>query len=136
MIQQIGTDYFKGQEQKIYLLCGKAGGDGSLKTFDSGKTKGSVSVHAKDTQDGKAIWVRVAGWGHDAYTPAGVKKGETVLAIGRMEVRDRDDGGKFYDLTADYISVNGRSAGSVEKSAGSGAPAEFEEVEEVGTLPF
>jgi single-stranded DNA-binding protein len=140
MIQAIGKDFFKGQEFTIYMVCAKAARDGEYKAFDSGKTKGSVCVKAKESADGTPMWVDVSAWGHEAAIPAGAKKGDPIFAIGQLREREYN-GKKYYDLNADFLSVAGSSTGTPPKPPHSAAPAastgDFAEIgEEDGELPF
>lgn len=140
MIQAIGRDFFKGQEYTIYIVCARAAKDGELHRFDSGKTKGSVSVKAKEAADGTAMWVDISAWDESASIPASAKKGDGILAVGQLHGR-KYNGKKYYDLNADYIGVAGNAAGSVFAPHSTvpqqSMPGNFEEVaEEDGELPF
>ena len=46
MITKLGTDYFKGQKQDIYLIASTVTSDGELKSTQSGKTFGTCSCKA------------------------------------------------------------------------------------------
>ena len=146
MITCLGKEYFKGQEQKVYLVCGKACKDGSFRKFDSGKEKGSVPVKGIENEDGTATWVDITGWGADAKGPAAANKGDYILAIGRLGSREYN-GKTYHDLTADYFAISGGAKGRVPHPADSPAPAgtavdvhadEFADDAdlELGELPF
>ena len=47
MITKLGTDYFKGQKQDIYLIASTVTSDGELKSTQSGKTFGTCSCKAR-----------------------------------------------------------------------------------------
>ena len=59
MITKLGTDYFKGQKQDIYLIASTVTSDGELKSTHSGKTFGTCSCKAMEKEDGTAVWVAV-----------------------------------------------------------------------------
>ena len=54
MITKLGTDYFKGQKQDIYLIASTVTSDGELKSTQSGKTFGTCSCKAMEKEDGTA----------------------------------------------------------------------------------
>lgn len=113
-IKGVQTFTKEGKPTMTGMVAGRAGRDGELLSTRSGKSIGSVSVPAYTRQDGTTVWMTVKGWGHWADLVAGIRKGETFAAMGRVESRDYE--GKTYtDLVADYVfppisSANGPSA--------------------------
>ena len=86
MITKLGTDYFKGQKQDIYLIASTVTSDGELKSTQSGKTFGTCSCKAMEKEDGTAVWVAVKSFSElvrDRIARAG--KGTPFLAWGRVE---------------------------------------------------
>lgn len=140
MIQAISKDFFRGQEFTVYMICAHAAKDGEFHRFDSGKTKGSVAVKAKEAADGTPMWVDISAWGESASIPANAKKRDGILAVGQLREREYN-GKKYYDLDADYISVAESAAGGIPAPPSAGPQqnpsGNFEEVaEEDGELPF
>ena len=89
MITKLGTDYFKGQKQDIYLIASTVTSDGELKSTQSGKTFGTCSCKAMEKEDGTAVWVAVKSFNElvrDRIARAG--KGTPFLAWGRVETRE------------------------------------------------
>lgn len=127
----------EGKKQNTGLLAGRAAKDGELLTTRSGKQVGSVSVPAYDRQDGTTAWLTVKGWGHWARVVASARKGDAVLAAGRIDSRDYE-GRTYNDLVADYACVSHSAAGTAA-AASSGVPVnadDFAEIEDDGELPF
>ena len=126
----------EGKKLQTGLIAARAAKDGELRTTNGGKEVGSVSVPAYDKQDGTTAWLTVKGWGHWARLLAGVHKGDSVFAVGRIESRDYE--GKIYsDLVAEYVCVSASTAGqSTAQSACSPPSGGFAEIEDDGELPF
>lgn len=75
----------------IASVHGRAARDGELRESQSGKTWCRVSVACEagtDRESGDALvqWVTIVGFGRVAEELARVEKGQTVSAIGRMEL--------------------------------------------------
>lgn len=86
------------------VLQGKLGKDIDLKYTQSGKSVGSVSIAVtRDFKDAngnrETDWVNLVFWGKTAETVANYfKKGDEILVIGRLQVRNYEDqqGNKKY----------------------------------------
>lgn len=86
------------------VLQGKLGKDIDLKYTQSGKAVGSVSIAVtRDFKDAngnrETDWVNLVFWGKTAETVANYfKKGDEILVIGRLQVRNYEDqqGNKKY----------------------------------------
>ena len=137
------TDYSKqGQTIPTGLFAGPAIRDGELKTTQSGKTVGSVSVRAYSRKDGTAAFLTVKAWGSEAQTLASLRKGDALLAAGRLEQREYN--GKTYTdlvcdlvITKDAASAAAAQAASFHALAGRMEDAGFADMEqEDGELPF
>lgn len=126
-----------GEKQTTGLLAGRVARDGELLTTQSGKEIGSASVPAYNQKDGTTAWLTVKGWGHWARVVASARKGDSLLAVGRIDSREYN--GKIYnDLVADYVFIS-RSGGQPAAASTSGvnvSAADFGEVEDDGDLPF
>lgn len=86
------------------VLQGKLGKDIDLKYTQSGKAVGSVSIAVtRDFKDAngnrETDWINLVFWGKTAETVANYfKKGDEILVIGRLQVRNYEDqqGNKKY----------------------------------------
>lgn len=86
------------------VLQGKLGKDIDLKYTQSGKAVGSVSIAStRDFKDAngnrETDWINLVFWGKTAETVANYfKKGDEILVIGRIQVRNYEDqqGNKKY----------------------------------------
>lgn len=72
-------------------VYGRAARDGELRQSQSGKSWCRVSIACEaghDRESGKALtqWLTVVGFGRVAEDLAKVRKGETLSAIGRVEI--------------------------------------------------
>ena len=119
---KIGETWYNDVSKPMYLLQGNATKDGENAPVN-GKDHGRVSVAAHTTKDGDTIYVTVNGWRRRAAEVAAVRKGESVFAIGPMNVREYN-GRNYYDLDADFLSVSGAGVGKQIRSA-AGGPAQF-----------
>ena len=128
----------EGKKLQTGLIAGRAAKNGQIYATQSGKEVGSVSVPAYDKQDGTTAWLTVKGWGHWARLLAGVHKGDSVFAVGRIESRDYE-GKIFNDLVAEYVCVSASTAGQSTAQSSYTAPTssgDFSEIEDDGELPF
>lgn len=135
LINGLPTYDREGKKLKTALIAARASKDGELRTTNSGKEVGSISVPAYDREDGTTAWITVNGWGHWARLLAYAHKGDSILAIGRIESREYE-GKNYYDLVADYVCVSSSTAEQRPSSTASAA-GHFEELaEEDSDLPF
>lgn len=130
-----------------FIISGFVARDAEMKTSQNGKTytKWSVKGGEKPSQTqgerGEAIWINCIAW-HDMARYAGqIKKGDTVMAVGRIETSEYE--GKTYKtLNAEYISIMGKGAAQVSTTAtapqqtDNNVLAEYEEILGDGDLPF
>lgn len=138
MITKLGTDFFKGQRQEIYLVVSTVTTAGELKSTQSGKTFGVCSCKALEREDGVAVWVSVKSFREAVRDRiARAEKGTPFLAWGRLDTREYN-GKEYTDLLAEgFLSPFAGDAGALPApKAASSAPfypvAEVEERE----LPF
>lgn len=126
----------EGRKQPTGLLAGRAAKDGEMLVTRSGNEVGSVSVPAYEKSDGTTAWLTVKGWGHWAKVVASARKGDAILAVGRIDSRDYE-GRTYNDLVVDYVCVSHSTAGTAAASSGVPASADdFAEIEDDGELPF
>ncbi|MBP5431013.1 single-stranded DNA-binding protein [Ruminococcus sp.] len=131
-----------------FVIAGFVAKDAKMNSSQGGKTytKWSVKVGTKPSQNqgerGEAIWTNCIAW-HDLGRLAGqIKKGDTVLAIGKIETNDYE--GKTYKtLNCEYISIMGKAAGGSTPAAAPQATtanndllAEYEEILGGDDMPF
>lgn len=97
------TEYNRnGEEVKTACIFGKATKDGELKTTSGGKKIASVSIKAFGKKDGTAEFVTVKAWdGAFLNLIANTKKGDSMMACGRLEEREYNDK-KYVDMMVDY----------------------------------
>lgn len=130
-----------------FIISGFVARDSEMKTSQNGKTytKWGVKVGEKPSQvqgeRGEAIWTNCIAW-HDLARYAGnIKKGDSVLCIGKIETSDYE--GKTYKtLNCEYISIMGKaSETSAPETTATSQPennplAEYEEILSDGDVPF
>ena len=102
---KIGTAYINSESFPVYLCCGNAVRDGEDAPI-KGKPHSKVSVAAVENEDGSTVFVQINGWRKRASDVAAVRKGDTVMAVGRLMSRE-SEGKTYFDLDAEYISVGG-----------------------------
>lgn len=145
MITKLGVDHYKGTEHPVYLLCGRAARDGELRSTSTGKTVGAVSVKAKESKDGQAMWVSVEAWEAQGRALAALHKGDMLLAVGQLAEREYN-GKTYYTLWADFVSLpiwSGGGQAANREALTARAEAAFpqgggftELMEDDGNLPF
>lgn len=139
-ILKIGKEYYNGNEQQIYLMQGSATRDAEDK-HAGGHALAVVSIAAQSAQDGSTTYVTLNGWRSLAAVVRDIRKGDSVLAVGRLKQREYNEK-TYWDMDADFISVSGSHL-PPESFRHSGAPvtvsaADFNDIsdEEDGKLPF
>lgn len=128
-----------------FIISGFVARDAEMKTSSNGKTytKWGVKVGEKPSQTqgerGEAIWTNCIAW-HDLARYAGqIKKGDTVMVVGRIETSEYE--GKTYKtLNAEYISIMGKGTAQAQTTATAQADnnvlAEYEEILGGDDMPF
>ena len=130
-----------------FIIAGFIAQDSEMKTSQNGKTytRWSVKVGTKPSQNpnerGEAIWTNCIAWHDLARYAANIKKGDTVVCIGKIETSDYND--KTYKtLNCEYINIMGKGAAVVQTQEPAAANAEtmnlseFEEILSDGDVPF
>lgn len=130
-----------------FIIAGFIAQDSEMKTSQNGKTytRWSVKVGTKPSQNpnerGEAIWTNCIAWHDLARYAANIKKGDTVVCIGKIETSDYN--GKTYKtLNCEYINIMGKGAAVVQTQEPAAANAEtmnlseFEEILSDGDVPF
>ena len=135
MIIKIGKTRSKGEEYDIYMLTGNATSDAETKQSKAGKAFSKVSVAAQQNPDSTTMFVTVMGFGGLNATIGSIKKGASVLAVGKLEKNDYN-GKTYWNFTPEYAaSAGGFFSGSFTPVAKvSGGFTEITDNEEV--LPF
>ncbi|MBQ9458304.1 MAG: hypothetical protein IJU66_00040 [Oscillospiraceae bacterium] len=144
---KIGVSTYNDKKTPVYLAQGNATRDAENKPVN-GKDHAVVGIAAAEDARGNTIYVNLNGWRNQFGEVMGVRKGDSVLVIGRFKKREYN-GKDYYDLDVDFICKTGAGIGdAVTYSApppdmgdlpdfGGGAPAgDFSEIEEDGELPF
>lgn len=128
-----------------FMIAGYVARDAEMKTSQNGKTftKWSVAVGKKPSQNqpdkSESIWTNCIAWHDQARAAGGIKKGDAVFCIGRIEISEYE--GKTYKtLNCEYVSIMGKSSASVPTAhepayASDNLLAEYEEIGN-GDLPF
>ena len=126
-----------------FIVAGFVAKDSEMKTTQTNKTYTTFSVKvgtkpsAVEGERREAIWTNCKAWHDLARYAANIKKGDTVLAIGKIETSDYQ--GKTYKtLNCEYINIMGKAAAPAQAAT---APAEipmseFEEILGDGDVPF
>lgn len=121
------------------IVAGTCGRDGECKLIGEKQTpKATVSVAVGKREDANGekttVWANVVAWRGLADVLAGARKGDAILAIGRVSTREYN--GKTYsNLNADFVSI-ASIAQQAQQPAPQGDPMTgLEEVED-DELPF
>lgn len=134
-----------------FMVCGYVAKDAEMKTTQSGKTltKWGVSVAKTKKEDGTwdTKWTNCQAWHDVARAASCIKKGDTVLCIGRMETNEYN--GKTYkNLVVEFfckMPTGTETAVPAAPSAAGGAKkndnpdnslGDFEEIISDGEVPF
>ena len=118
-----------------FIIAGFVAKDAEMKKSQNGKTytNWSVKVGEKPSavqgERGEAIWTNCRAWHDAARYAAHIKKGDSVMVVGRIE-------------TSEFISIMGKSPAA--PAAAQAAPAadtytdlsQFEEILSDGDVPF
>lgn len=131
-----------------FIISGFVARNAEMKQTQSGKTytTWSVKVAVKPSQNqgerGEAVWTDCKAWHDLARYATNIKKGDTVLCIGRLETNDYN--GKTYKtLNCEFISIMGKGTAAPAPAqephtadTASMAFSEFEEILGDGDTPF
>lgn len=121
------------------IVAGTCGRDGEYKLIGDKQTpKATVSVAVGKREDANGekttVWANVVAWRGLADVLAGARKGDAILAIGRVSTR-MYNGKTYSDLNADFVSI-ASIAQQAQQPAPQGDPMTgLEEVED-DELPF
>ena len=102
---KIGVSTYNDAQTPVYLLQGNATRDAEDKPVN-GKDHCVVGVAAAEDKFGGPIYVNINGWRQMSGAVRAIVKGDSVLAIGRLKVREYN-GRKYYDLDADFLCRSG-----------------------------
>ena len=124
-----------------WIVCGYVPSD-AKKSSEKAPWKFSVKVGEKPKQEGQerpeAKWYSCASWRNGAGS---VRKGDIVLAIGKLESNVGTDGKTYHTLMCDFVSRGVSDNAIVAQASPAVASAsDFDGFEEVadgdGKLPF
>lgn len=123
-----------------YIISGYVARDAECRTTQNGKqfTTWSVAVGKRQGQNGQqeTIWTSCQAWEGAAEIAASIRKGDTVLCIGRIK-ENESNGKKYKNLVCEFISVMGKAptpSGATLTDLGS--MDDFEEILSDGDVPF
>ena len=130
-----------------FIVAGFVARDAEMKQTQNGKTYTTWGIKVGEKpptvegEHGEAIWTNCKAW-HDLARFAGtIKKGDSVLAIGKIETSEYQ--GKTYKtLVCEFINIMGKalwtaaSAPSQSQSQDNKIPEGFEELCESDDMPF
>ena len=101
----IGRTFHKNSSYPVVLVQGKATGDAEDKPL-KGKEHSVVGIYVATTSDGTPIYVEINGWGPMYPSVRAVRKGNSILAVGTLTVKD-NKGQRYYSINADFITMSG-----------------------------
>lgn len=128
-----------------FIIAGFVAKDAEMKKSQNGKTytNWSVKVGEKPSavqgERGEAIWTNCRAWHDAARYAAQIKKGDSVMVVGRIETNEHE--GKTYKtLNAEFISIMGKTAPATTQAAPAADTytdlSQFEEILSDGDVPF
>ena len=131
-----------------FIIAGFVAQDSEMKKSQNNKTytKWSVKVGIKPVQNqndrGEAIWTNCVAWHDLARYAANIKKGDSVMCVGKIETNDYN--GKTYKtLNCEYINIMGKATAAAAPAPASqqetmnyGDLSQFEEILSDGDVPF
>lgn len=150
MVSKIGHDWYNGQKVDCYMAAGTACRDAETRMFSDGeKCVCKVSVACGQRRNTETIFLTVNCWNSKAKLLAPCRKGDTILAIGKISTHEYN-GKEYTNLDADFLQIAGRgaAAGDLDAVAQRAEPvnpdyspdvsgSDFEEIDDVdGELPF
>lgn len=94
--------YTKSQDGS-YIVCGFVPQDAVLHQTKTGKTFATWSVKAGE-KDGNPMWVNCKAWGGLSLTAGDIHKGDSVLAVGRIEESEWQ-GKQYKNLVCEFVSI-------------------------------
>lgn len=129
-----------------FIVAGFVARDAEMKQTQNGKTftTWGIKVGEKpptvEGEHGEAIWTNCKAW-HDLARYAGnIKRGDSVLAIGKIE-KSEYQGKTYKTLVCEFINIMGKApavapAPSQAQSQENKIPEGFEELCESDEMPF
>lgn len=141
---------FSKMQDGSFVIAGFVAQDSEMKASQNGKTytNWSVKVATKPAQNpnerGEAVWTNCRAWHDLARYAANIKKGDTVMCIGKIETNDYN--GKTYKtLNCEFINIMGKGAAApapAQEPATANTEnmaynlSDFEEILSDGDVPF
>ncbi len=127
------------------IVSGFVARDAELKTVGekgSSLCRWSVKVDEKVNGDRKeAVWAKCQAWHDVARYAASIKKGDTVLCIGKIETNTGNDGKTYTNLVCEFVSVmksvpKASPIAPLPETSEIGDFSEYEEILSDGEPPF
>lgn len=141
----------KLSDKQSFMVAGYVARDAEMKTTQTGKTLTRWSVAAAKTkkEDGsfETMWTNCQAWHDTARAAATIRKGDTVLCIGRLETSEYD-GKTHKNLVVDFFCKMPTGTETAVPAAPSAAASakkndnpdnllgDFEEIISDGEVPF
>ena len=124
-----------------FIICGYVARDSELKTVgekSSSLCRWSVKAGEKINGDKKdVIWVNCQAWHDIARIASQIKKGDTVLCVGKLETNQGNDGKIYKNLVCEFISIMKPTPKTESTStSGVGNLSDYEELTNDETVPF
>lgn len=126
-----------------FIVAGYIARDAEMKQTQTGKTYTTWSVKVGEKppttegERGEAIWTNCKAWHDLARLAATIKKGDTVLCIGKIETSEYQ--GKTYKtLVCEYISIMGAAPAQAQAAPAQNntVPDGYEELLTENDMPF
>ena len=141
----------KLSDKQSFMVAGYVARDAEMKTTQTGKTLTTWSVAAAKTkkEDGtfETMWTNCQAWHDTARAATTIKKGDTVLCIGRLETNEYN--GKTYkNLVVEFFckmptgmetavpAVPSAAASANKNDNPDNSLGDFEEIISDGEVPF
>lgn len=104
IMKKLGEDFFNGKAENVYLVYGVATRDATDKTVN--KPHYSSALALGQDADGIAHYLDLDAWRDRATDLKGIRKGDHVLALGKLETREYNDK-TFTSLNVMWVSASG-----------------------------
>ena len=89
------------------MICGYVPNDAEVRRVGTKDTlRTTFGAKVGERPDGTAVWANCQCWGSIANYAAQIKKGDTVLAIGKLNTYTSEKTGKTYtNLECEYVAI-------------------------------
>lgn len=106
------------------MICGYVPNDAELRRVGEKNTaRTTFGAKVGERPDGTAVWANCQCWGSIANYAAQIKKGDIVLAIGKLSTYTSEKNGKTYtNLECEYVTIQPKAAAPAAAPAPTPAP--------------